>query len=345
MKKRNLLERVLLNPFFSYLLVAVFIFVGMGVNLLLNDLSVSKSYLESVQTHDAKETKVTDTFFKDVRGDWDRIDIVDKSHSLASLPTLNYNLQDQSINTKSRLVVFIDDTNDLSFDRETTDIMRLADDAKTSLLAINSETDRALLHLAPEVGGYFTDQEAQQFIDQTIKPALIDNKLRFVVLSTIEKFHLEITGKNFYTASDLHDAQLATTTSGAARNDYLLEAQYAQKEVNELETAVADYIIGLVVLLCLGLYHIWRTPDKVYGFLFGMAVGFVGYILANNLSDKHEPFIYEVSIMPIILATVAGGLVGLLVDYLFSVPKAKSTVQPEKPKSRQKRNKHTKRSS
>lgn len=325
MRKLETLQRVLLSPFVSYLIVAGLIFVGVKTNQLINQASYDKNRLKEVQLQD-KETNPADIFFKDVISEWDQVNIIDKSFSLASARTLDYDLQEQQRNTKSRLVVFIDDTTDLNFEKEATDILRLADSTKTSLLAINFGTGKTTFDISPDAGAHFTDQEAQQFVNDTIQPALRDNKLEFAVASTIEKFQMEITGKNFYTASDLRLAQLSTATSGTAKDDYLSEVRYLNEDINDTEAQIVFYAFGLIILFGLGVYHIWRTSDKVYGFLFGMGAGFTGYIIINNLVSKESYFSYEDSIVPIIVATIASGFVGLFLDYILSVPRAHSQV-------------------
>jgi|GEM_PF-2169413 len=326
MRKIESFNRVLLSPFVSYLIVAGLIFVGLKTNQLINQVSYDKSRLKDVQLQD-KDTQPSDIFFKDVAGEWDQVNIIDKSFSLASLRSLNYDLQEQVRNTKSRLIVFIDDTTNLNFERETTDILRLADSTKTSLLAINFGTQKTLLDISPDAGTHFTDQEAQQFVNDTIKSALRDNKLEFAVASTIEKFQMEITGKNFYTASDLRLAQLSTATSGTAKDDYLSELRYLNEDINDTGTQAVIYALVLLALFTLGLYHIWRTTDRVWGFLFGLGVGFTGYVIAQNLTDNQGYFSYEEHVMPLIITTIAGGFVGLFVDYVLSHPNTPAPIK------------------
>lgn len=313
------LRRIVTSQIAGYLVIVGLIFSGLYTNQLINDLRSNKTHLQELQ-YQEKNASPAGIFFKDTEDSWSRVDIVDKSFSLPE-SALKYDLKDLFDNTKHRLIVFVADSSADEFEKEAGDITRLAAKSNASLLAINYTPADIRLNISPSANIQFTDQEVQKFVQESVKPAIDAQKLKLAIMLTIEKFQLELIGKNFYPASDIESAGSLVAVSGMAKDDYQQSMKWQNDSVAESETQLVKAWIMLAVLLGAGLVHVWRTHRRSYGFLLGMAVGCIGYVLVQNLTSTDAYYLYEESISSIIVAVLVGGVVGLLIDHLISVPR------------------------
>lgn len=329
-----LVKRILVNPIIGYTLVAALIFVTFQLVNIENNLKFDQTRIQELSANQGNIDPVK-LFFRDTKSDSDVTRVIDKSYSI--YPDLfDSDLWSQEEKLRARLLVFIDNTDPIMFEKETGDIVKYAGTSDTSLLAINITDTSAALHLSPDANVKFTDQEAKAFIDSTVVPAIKDGKLHYAVASTIQKFNVQLSGDDFYTASQMKDFSDRTSIPGTTKDDAKRDMVLYESTVRTDQSQEEVRIVIIAILVMIGFYQIWATRQRTYGFVFGMAAGFSGYILKTELARPYDYFGYQNHMLPLIITIVLSGLAGLFIDYLVSVPsqRAAGSAVPQKTSNR-----------
>lgn len=255
---------------------------------------------------------------------WEQTNLIDRSSTLSGKYILDGDLTNLYVKSHSRLLVYINHTDAITFEREVSDILQYNKDADISLLSINYGVGAPRLDLSLEAGVEFTDQEAQEFITTTMVPALNQGQLEYAVASAVEKFSLELTKEDFYTPSQLRRAKqsISSLDSVAHVDIYDYDRQHYSGDIALAENQLAMYIVTFMFIVCVGIYNVWRSPQKGYGFILGIGVGFAGYTFVKGLNSLESYFGYDGHLYPLLITVTISGLVDLFIDYLVSLPHA-----------------------